>query len=126
VNPVFERVRDGARFIGITVALTVIYLLLLLMQAGQRIFDMLESTGVFDAEERWAEEARTVAAASIEADRRLPPTYRLDACASAFRWGSRASGWDLRPRSDQMRRRGHARPSPIGSGRPKPSPGRSA
>jgi hypothetical protein len=89
VNPIFERVRDGARFIGITVVLTVTYLLL--MQANQRIFDTLEGTGVFDAE-RWAEEARTVAAESAEAERRLPSAHRLAAWRLGFDLGY-ASEW---------------------------------
>ena len=90
MNSIFERVRDGARFIGITVVLTVIYLLL--MHADQRIFDMLVGTGVFDAEERWAEEARTVAAASAEAERRLPPAHRLAAWRLGLSLGF-ASEW---------------------------------
>ena len=56
MNPVLHRARDNARFIAITIAITVIYLLL--MHVNQRMFDTLMGTGLLDSQERWAEEAR--------------------------------------------------------------------
>lgn len=90
MNPVLHRARDGARFVTITIAITVIYLLL--MHVNQRMFDALMGTGFLDSQQRWADEARKVATASLKADRQLPPRRRHETWRLGFLLGF-ASEW---------------------------------
>lgn len=75
--PALKRARDGARFVAVTLVLTLAYLGL--QQLWLNLVDAGYRAGIGGSDSRWIDEARQLAGQSQAAEAKLPPSHRVDA-----------------------------------------------